>query len=465
MDERTTTVVLGVGIGVIVCAIALLLVLFFLVQRKRKELLHPNSLETLPQWNKGPSPPSSSATQVPAWKIDSTPVFRRFKLREVKKATNEFSTIIGRGGFGTIYKARFKDGLVAAVKRMNKSSVQAESDFAREMELLGRLHHRHLVALRGFCAEKRERILVYDYMENGSLKEHLHGVGSYEVYTSISFRCDEMDSVSTMSDNLTQKTTKSSLNWRMRMLIASGVAAALEYLHLYCEPPLCHRDIKSSNILLDENFVAKVADFGLAHAAPSGLSNAETMSTDVRGTPGYMDPEYLVNHELTEKSDVYSFGVLLLELITGRRAVHEKKNLVEWAQYYMSTDSRFSQLVDPLLESNYNAEELRHLIALVRLCTLPDGKSRPSMKQVVCVLHDKLDLERAVSSEIGTAISTGIISNSNIQSNVQTEVGSQRSMRSSPRTSHGGTTNRSSRFNDSVTSAISPAASDISFQP
>ncbi|KAL3687850.1 hypothetical protein R1sor_014159 [Riccia sorocarpa] len=432
MDNRTTTVVLGVGIGVIVCAIALLLVLFFLVQRKRKELLDPNGHEALPQWNKGPSPASSTGTQVRSWKNESTPVFRRYKLREVRKATSDFSTVIGRGSFGTIYKARFKNGLVTAVKRMNNSSLQGETDFAREMELLGRLHHRHLVALRGFCAEKRERILVYDYMENGSLKEHLHGK------------------------------TKSSLNWRMRMLIASGVAAALEYLHRYCEPSLCHRDIKSSNILLDENFVAKVADFGLAHAASNGQAIAAPMSTDVRGTPGYMDPEYLVTHELTEKSDVYSFGVLLLELITGRRAVHETKNLVEWAQYYMSTESRFAQLLDPLLESNYNGEELRHLIALVKLCTLPDGKSRPNMKQVVCVLHDKLDLEKGAISEIGTGMSTGVISNSNVQTHVQTDVGS---VRSSPETSHGGTQSRSYQFNDSLNSNISPSVSDISFQP
>ncbi|KAG6556708.1 hypothetical protein Mapa_001651 [Marchantia paleacea] len=453
MDDRTTTVVLGVGIGITVCAIALLLVLLFLIQRKRKELLMPNSAEALPQWSKGPQNLSSS-NQIRVWRTDSSPLFRRFKLREVKKATNDFSTIIGRGGFGTVYKARFKDGLVAAVKRMNKGSHQAENDFAREMELLGRLHHRHLVSLRGFCAEKRERVLVYDYMENGSLKEHLHGIGSYEVYTSISFRCDEMDSVSTMSGNLTQIKTKSSLNWQTRMRIATGVAAALEYLHMYCEPPLCHRDIKSSNILLDENFVAKVADFGLAHAAPSGNSQAETMSTDVRGTPGYMDPEYLVTHELTEKSDVYSFGVLLLELITARRAVHEKKNLVEWAQYYMSSESRFSQLVDPFLESNYDAEELRHLISLIKVCTLTDGKSRPTMKHVVSVLYDKLDLERT-PSEI-------CITNSNVQSNVHTDMGSQRSMRSSPPTSQGGTTNRSYRYNESASSPISPSISDRS---
>ncbi|BBN07295.1 protein MpRLK-Pelle_URK-1 [Marchantia polymorpha subsp. ruderalis] len=427
MDDRTTTVVLGVGIGITVCAIALLLVLLFLIQRKRKELLMPNSADALPQWSKGPQNLHSS-NQIRVWRTDSSPLFRRFKLREVKKATNDFSTIIGRGGFGTVYKARFKDGLVAAVKRMNKGSHQAENDFAREMELLGRLHHRHLVSLRGFCAENRERVLVYDYMENGSLKEHLH------------------------------VKTKSSLNWQTRMRIATGVAAALEYLHMYCEPPLCHRDIKSSNILLDENFVAKVADFGLAHAAPSGNSQAETMSTDVRGTPGYMDPEYLVTHELTEKSDVYSFGVLLLELITARRAVHEKKNLVEWAQYYMNNESRFSQLVDPFLESNYDAEELRHLISLIKVCTLTDGKSRPSMKHVVSVLYDKLDLERT-PSEI-------CITNSNVQSNVQsnvnTDMGSQRSIRSSPPTSQGGTTNRSYRYNDSASSPISPSISDRS---
>ncbi|KAH9307350.1 hypothetical protein KI387_035261, partial [Taxus chinensis] len=288
-------------------------------------------------------------------------MFRRFSYKEVQRATNDFHTCIGKGGFGTVYKAQFENGFVAAVKRMNKISQQGEDEFCKEMELLGRLHHRHLVTLKGFCAEQQERFLVYEYMENGSLKNHLHA------------------------------SSKRSLSWRTRIQIAVDVATALEYLHFYCDPPLCHRDIKSSNILLDENFVAKVADFGLAHAAPSGANKFEPINTDVRGTPGYMDPEYVITQELTEKSDIYSYGVFLLELITARRAVHENKNLVEWAQTYIASCSRLPEMVDPSLADNYNFEELQSLVSIVKLCTQREGKARPSIKQVLRLLYDKLD--------------------------------------------------------------------------
>ncbi|KAE9613609.1 putative protein kinase RLK-Pelle-LRR-VIII-1 family [Lupinus albus] len=190
------------------------------------------------------------------WKFQegSSSMFRKFSYKEIKKATEDFSTIIGQGGFGTVYKAHFSDGLVAAVKQMNSVSEQVDEEFCREIELLARLHHRHLVSLRGFCIKKHERylfqcaylcsltpytskpnpslpddrFLMYEYMGNGSLKDHLHSPG------------------------------KTPLTWRIRIQIAIDVANALEYLHFYCDPPLCHRDIKSSNTLLDETFVAKV---------------------------------------------------------------------------------------------------------------------------------------------------------------------------------------------------------------
>lgn len=312
-------------------------------QSQWNRTLSSRTRRNLHEWNKGP--PST---------------FRRFSRREIRIATDDFSTIIGKGGFGTVYKARFKDGLVAAVKRMNKIAQQDE--FCKEMELLGRLHHRHLVTLIGFCAEQHERFLVYEYMENGSLKEHL------------------------------QAPIKTPLNWRIRIQIAIDVAAAMEYLHFYCDPPLCHRDIKSSNILLDENFVAKVSDFGLAHAAPCGSSNFEPVNTDVRGTPGYMDPEYLVTQELTEKSDVYSYGVLLLEIITARQAVQDNKNLVEWAQKYILEDCNLSEMVDPNLENIYDYEQLQSFVNIVRMCTQREGKSRPSIRQVLQLLYDRLDI-------------------------------------------------------------------------
>ncbi|KAG0591502.1 hypothetical protein KC19_1G179700 [Ceratodon purpureus] len=300
---------------------------------------------------------------------DCAALFRHFKYLEIQRATDNFSTIIGRGGFGTVYKARFKDGLVAAVKRMNKGTSQGEQEFCKEMELLGRLHHRHLVTLRGYCADRcRERLLVYEYCENGSLKEHLHGAHP------------EPGQV------------KLALTWRKRLQIALDVATGLEYLHSYCEPPLCHRDIKSSNILLSENFTAKIADFGLAHAGRYGDANFEPVTTEVHGTPGYMDPEYAETQELTEKSDVYSFGVLLLELVTGQRAISDNINLVDWAQKYMdNVELKTAFLVDSELERHeYTLDELKSVMSIIKQCTQINGKLRPNMRQIVRLLHDTL---------------------------------------------------------------------------
>lgn len=181
------------------------------------------------------------------------------------------------------------------------------------------------------------------------------------------------------------------LSWRTRIQVAIDIANALEYLHFYCDPPLCHRDIKSSNILLDENFVAKVADFGLAHASKDGSICFEPVSTDVRGTPGYMDPEYLVTRELSEKSDIYSYGVVLLELVSGRRAIQDNKNLVEWSQVYMASESMIAELVDPNLGDSFDFDQLETVVAIVRWCTHKEGKSRPSIKQVLRLLYECAD--------------------------------------------------------------------------
>lgn len=201
---------------------------------------------------------------------------------------------------------------------------------------------------------------MYEYMANGSLKDHLHSSGS-------------------------------PLSWQTRMQIAIDVANALEYLHFYCDPPLCHRDIKSSNILLDENFVAKVADFGLAHASKDGSICFEPVNTDIRGTPGYMDPEYVVTQELTEKSDIYSYGVVLLEIVTARRAIQESRNLVEWSQIFMASDSRLPELVDPRIRDSFDMDQLQTIATIVRWCTQREGRARPSIKQVLRLLYESSD--------------------------------------------------------------------------
>ncbi|XP_055815859.1 probable receptor-like protein kinase At1g49730 isoform X3 [Solanum dulcamara] len=347
------TLVPVIGIVVTVVAVLMLLILIVLIWRKSKELEDSDANDKIS---------SKSFTQQPKrFQEGTASIFTKYSYKGTKKATNNFSTTIGQGGFGTVYKAEFKDGSVVAVKRMNKVSEQAEDEFCREIELLARLHHRHLVALRGFCTERHERFLMYEYMPNGSLKDQLHNPGT------------------------------TPLSWRSRIQIAIDVANALEYLHFYCDPPLCHRDIKSSNILLDENFVAKVADFGLAHASKDGSICFEPVNTDIKGTPGYMDPEYVITQELTEKSDVYSYGVVLLELITGRRAIQDNKNLIEWAEMFMTLESRITELVDPNIGDSYDFDQLQTLLAIVRWCTQREGRARPSIKQVLRLLYECAD--------------------------------------------------------------------------
>ncbi|KAI8532804.1 hypothetical protein RHMOL_Rhmol11G0243000 [Rhododendron molle] len=347
------TLIPGLGIAVTAVAVMMLVVLIFLIQRKSRELENSDAIDK-----------ASSKTfgQLPRrFQGGPTSMFRKFTHKEMRKATNNFYTVIGQGGFGTVFKAQFSDGLVVAVKRMDKVSEQAEDEFCREIELLARLHHRHLVALRGFCVARHERFLVYEFMSNGSLKDHLHNPG------------------------------RTPLSWQNRIQIAIDVANALEYLHFYCDPPLCHRDIKSSNILLDENFVAKVADFGLAHASKDGSICFEPVNTDIRGTPGYMDPEYVVTQELTEKSDVYSYGVVLLELLTARRAIQDNKNLVEWSQVFMNSDSRLPELVDPTIADSFDLDQLQTFVTIIRWCTQREGRARPSIKQVLRLLYECSD--------------------------------------------------------------------------
>ncbi|KAL1219039.1 putative receptor-like protein kinase [Cardamine amara subsp. amara] len=369
------TLVPTIGIVVTAVALTMLVILVILIRRKSRELDESESLD-----RKSIKRVTSS---LPVFKIhedDSSSAFRKFSYREMRNATNDFNTEIGQGGFGTVYKAEFNDGLIAAVKRMNKVSEQAEQDFCREIELLAKLHHRNLVALKGFCINKKERFLVYDYMQNGSLKDHLHSIG------------------------------KVPPSWETRMKIAIDVANALEYLHFYCDPPLCHRDIKSSNILLDENFVAKLSDFGLAHSSRDGSVCFEPVNTDIRGTPGYVDPEYVVTQELTDKSDVYSYGVVLLEIITGKRAVDEGRNLVEMSQRFLVTKSRHRELVDPRIKDSIDdddgGKQLEAVVAVVRWCTEKEGRSRPSIKRVLRMLCESCDplhngFAKAVEEEIG----------------------------------------------------------------
>ncbi|KAL1564474.1 putative receptor-like protein kinase [Salvia divinorum] len=370
-------VVLSIGIAVTALSSIMLAVLVILIRRKSRELEDSDVNDD--------TPPKAVALSVRKFQDGSPGTFRKYSYRETKKATDNFNTVIGQGGFGIVYKAEFQGGLVTAVKRMSKVSEQAEGDFCRELEFFARLHHRHLVTLRGFCIERHERytyrvfplvsypgkgylnsvehmFLMYEFMANGSLKDHLHAQG------------------------------RTPLSWPARIQIAIDVANALEYLHYYCDPPLCYRDVKSSNILLDDNFLAKLADFGLAHTSKNGSIFFKPVNTDIRGTPCYLDPEYVITQELTEKSDVYSYDIVLLELITGRRAIQDNKNIIEWAQVILESDeSRMDEFVDPYLGHTYDYDQLRTTITIVRWCTQREGRARPSIKQVLRLLYEISD--------------------------------------------------------------------------
>ncbi|MCL7049571.1 hypothetical protein MKW94_028037, partial [Papaver nudicaule] len=218
-------------------------------------------------------------------------------MSQVMKATQNFSPslLIGEGGFGTVYKAQLPDGPVVAVKRARKenlSSLQAE--FSSEVELLSKIEHRNLVRLLGYVDKGNERIIITEFVPNGTLREHLDGQRG------------------------------KILDFYQRLEISIDVAHALAYLHLYAEDPIIHRDVKSSNILLTDNLRAKVADFGFARAGPTDVERTH-ISTKVKGTAGYLDPEYLRTYQLTTKSDVFSFGILLIEILTGRRPVEMRR--------------------------------------------------------------------------------------------------------------------------------------------
>ncbi|XP_021906311.1 calmodulin-binding receptor-like cytoplasmic kinase 2 isoform X2 [Carica papaya] len=286
-------------------------------------------------------------------------------MGDIHKATRNFSPTckIGQGGFGTVYKGRLDDGTVVAIKRAKKTIYDKHLgvEFLSEVLTLSQVEHLNLVKFYGFLQQEDERIIVAEYVPNGTLREHLdciHGTV---------------------------------LDLGARLDIAIDVAHAITYLHMYTDHPIIHRDIKSSNILLTENFRAKVADFGFARMAADSESDATHISTQVKGTAGYLDPEYLRTYQLTEKSDVYSFGVLLVELVTGRRPIEAKRELNEritakWALKKFTDDNAISTLDPKLEESAGNRLAIEKIYELSWRCLAPRRQTRPSMRKCAEIL-------------------------------------------------------------------------------
>ncbi|XP_028790236.1 BRASSINOSTEROID INSENSITIVE 1-associated receptor kinase 1-like [Neltuma alba] len=290
---------------------------------------------------------------------------KKFALRELQVATDNFSTknILGRGGFGKVYKGRLTDGSLVAVKRLKEERTQGgELQFQTEVEMISLAVHRNLLRLRGFCMTPTERLLVYPFMANGSVASCLR---------------DRPES-------------KPPLEWPVRKRIALGSARGLAYLHDHCDPKIIHRDVKAANILLDEEYEAVVGDFGLAKL----MNYKDThVTTAVRGTIGHIAPEYLSTGKSSEKTDVFGYGVMLLELITGQRAFDlarlandDDVMLLDWVKGLLK-DKKLEALVDADLGSEYNEEEAEQLIQLALLCTQSSAMERPKMSEVVRMLE------------------------------------------------------------------------------
>ncbi|CAL0321894.1 unnamed protein product [Lupinus luteus] len=298
---------------------------------------------------------------------------KSFTLAELKIATKNFrpDSVLGEGGFGSVFKgwidensfapAKPGTGIVIAVKRLNQDSVQGHREWLAEVNFLGQFSHPHLVKLIGYCLEDEHRLLVYEFMPRGSLENHLFRRGSY-------FQ---------------------PLSWRLRLKVALDAAKGLAFLH-NAENKVIYRDFKTSNILLDSNYRAKLSDFGLAKDGPTG--DKSHVSTRVMGTYGYAAPEYVATGHLTTKSDVYSFGVVLLEMISGKRAVDKNRptgehNLVEWAKQYLANKRKIFRVLDSRLEGQYSTDEAYKVATLALRCLSTEIKYRPNMDQVVAILE------------------------------------------------------------------------------
>jgi len=337
--------IIGASAGGAVLAVAVVAIAVFIARRKRTPKGTEDRSQSYVSWDMK----STSASTVPQLRGART-----FSFEELRKITNNFSEAndIGNGGYGKVYRGTLPSGQLVAVKRSQQGSLQGSLEFRTEIELLSRVHHRNVVSLVGFCLDQDEQILVYEYVPNGTLKESLTGKSGVR------------------------------LDWRRRLRVVLGAAKGVAYLHELADPPIVHRDIKSSNVLLDERLNAKVSDFGLSK--PLGEDGRGQVTTQVKGTMGYLDPEYYMTQQLTGKSDVYSFGVLMLEVATARKPLERGRYIVREVKAAVDRSKDLyglHELLDPALGAALAG--LEQYVDLALRCVEEAGADRPSMGEVV----------------------------------------------------------------------------------
>ncbi|CAN6984637.1 unnamed protein product [Brassica oleracea var. botrytis] len=354
---KTTAIVSSATVMVII----VVLVIIFVFKKKKSsnsEALPPSSIK-----------PSTNVTFTNISEISIKMKRKKFTYSEVMEMTNNLERPLGEGGFGIVYHGVINGSQQVAVKLLSQSSTQGYKEFKAEVELLLRVHHINLVSLVGCCDERDHLALIYEYMSNGDLKDHLSG-----------------------------KHGSSVLKWSTRLQIAIDAALGLEYLHNGCRPSMVHRDVKSTNILLDERFSAKLADFGLSRSFQ--LGDEYHVSTAVAGTPGYLDPEYYRTGRLAEMSDVYSFGILLLEIITNQRVLdqtREKSHIGEWTAFMLNRGD-ITGIMDLNLHGDYSSHSVWRALELAMLCANPSSEKRPNMSQVAIELKECLTSEISIKS-------------------------------------------------------------------
>ncbi|KAJ4833087.1 Calcium/calmodulin-regulated receptor-like kinase 2 [Turnera subulata] len=374
MVRKGDLVIIGISVGLTLGLLIAALLLFFIWWYKRRAHLrrcaNERSVATLPIRMNGlgtsidlsaslassitiPEERPQKSFQLSSWwnhhnkdQFASVSGILRYSYKDVQKATQNFTTILGQGSFGPVYKAVMPSGEVVAVKVLASDSKQGEKEFRTEVSLLGRLHHRNLVNLLGYCIDKGQHMLIYEFMSNGSLANLLYN----------------------------KEKEQHVLSWEERLQIALDISHGIEYLHEGAVPPVMHRDLKSANILLDQSMRAKVADFG--------LSREEVFDehySGLKGTYGYIDPAYISTNKFSAKSDIYSFGIILFELIT---AIHPHQNLMEYINLAAMSPDGVDEILDEKLVGECDLAEVRSLAAVGHKCLQKFQKKRPSIGEV-----------------------------------------------------------------------------------